>query len=209
MEHIKVTDEMHERIMMYTSKKENNKRPGIGLLSYRKYTSIAAACLLVVLITFIVPRIFGNPGEVPDQIEEADVDDSSDNPVAVIPEIVEHETLKELSEAVGFQVEGIELADENDVKLIYLSYWGELAEIKYDLNDNQISYRVSKKNEDNSGDYNQYSHIEEMNINNMMITLKGDGQAYYLAVWQVDSMSYSISSTKGLDLEELEMIISE
>ena len=53
--------------------------------------------------------------------------------------------------------------------------------------------------EDNSGDYGVYDVIVDKALQGVTFELKGSAELYYLAVWNTDGYSYSLSFENGID----------
>lgn len=74
------------------------------------------------------------------------------------------------------------------------SIMGTLAQVVYTSGEDQLTYRMAEGSGDISGDYNQYAESEISEG----VTLKGDGGAVSLALWEDGTYSYSLSSTAPL-----------
>lgn len=90
----------------------------------------------------------------------------------------------------------------DNVSLMYES----LIQISYTNNKDNIIYRTEKTDEDVSGDYNTYKKVETENINDNTVTMKSTDDKYYVSTWN-DENSYSVSSTEGIEKEEMTKII--
>lgn len=84
---------------------------------------------------------------------------------------------------------------------------GDIAQITYESENDTICYRTSKGNEDISGDYNTYTNVEIININNKDVTFKGNDNLYYNASWSDDENSFSIYSDSGIEREAIISIV--
>lgn len=195
MENIKVTDEMHDRIMNNISNKDETVNKKGYFKSYKRYASLAAGIVLLFVVGVLGP--------------DFNYEDPNDNPVMVVADIAEYETIELLNESVVFDVEGLNELDFESSKVTYKSYMGELAEITYESLNNSITYRISKGEEDNSGDYKQYSDIKKVAIDSLEVSLKGEAGLYNLAVWRDGNMTYSIYSEYGLDEEIFKNLIMD
>ncbi len=91
---------------------------------------------------------------------------------------------------------------------VYLSYWGEMAEITYSGEGKSCSYRVSAGSGDNSGDYNAYPEESRLELGGIPVTAKGDGELYYLILWEKDGYSFSLRFPEGVTGGELEAVFS-
>ena len=88
-------------------------------------------------------------------------------------------------------------------------FFGVLVQIKFSSGDDEILYRIEETdNEDISGDCNTYPSVVTEQISGTEVTLKGDGELYYTAVWHSDK-AYSMSCFGGLSRDEFVKIISE
>lgn len=195
MENIVVTDEMHDRIIQNIGNTDFNavQRNVMNFTSYKKYIAIAACFIILVVSATVIPSIMNVNNNVPEQ--------------ASIPEIVDYNTLVELSKAVGFPVPEINQIPFEVEEVTYTAYGKELAQIDYANNENSITFRKSVGKEDNSGDYNEYSNIKEISTDKLTITIKGNSDRYNLAIWEKDGYSYSLQSTVGVsETEMVEMV---
>ena len=81
---------------------------------------------------------------------------------------------------------------------------GSLAQIVYSSGDGgQIVYRGQAGEEDPSGDYEDYKMQQTVSVAGRSVTIKGNGQLIYLAVWTDGGYTYSISSSEGVTKEAM------
>ena len=197
MDRIEVTDEMRGRILNNIQKMDLAAPAGGGVISFpaiKKYLS-AAACFAVLLAgVFAAGHMTGLFWP-----EEPNV--------AVVNGIVEVETLEELSAAVGFEVEELDVLPFKAETTAYVSYWNELAEINYTGGGWTASFRKSPGTEDNSGDYNAYPEVKEISAGPLTVTLKGGGGAYTLAIWSADGYTRSVRLSDGISEAEWHNLI--
>lgn len=120
----------------------------------------------------------------------------------------EHNSLKELANAVGFQFsipeklpEGYELSKLFDIS-------NDTVDIRWKKGDAEISYRAAQGTEDISGDYTVYDSVVVDTISGSNVTLKGNNDKVYVATWQKGQMTYSITATEGLLKQEIENLIN-
>lgn len=76
--------------------------------------------------------------------------------------------------------------------------FGEFAEITYTNETDTLYYRTAKSSEDISGDYNEYTDIETVTINNNDVTIKGNDNLYHNASWFSDDEAFSVYSDNGI-----------
>ena len=77
------------------------------------------------------------------------------------------------------------------------------AEITYSTETDTLYYRTAKSSEDISGDYNNYSEIETVVINDIDVTIKGNDNLYHNASWFSDDEAFSIYSDNGIERDTI------
>lgn len=116
---------------------------------------------------------------------------------------VEVKDLAELAQRTGLEL--WELTDlpfaAEDVR--YTALGGDLAEIVYTGAGQSLCWRVSRGEEENSGDYNEYFAVEELSVAGQSVTLKGEGERRALALWCDGAQSYSIAADPALSREAM------
>ena len=107
-----------------------------------------------------------------------------------------HESLAELAKAVGFDIKAptVPAGYETDA---YIDISGELAEVFYANGTDNLLYRVSKGEGDNSGDYNTYAAKKTVDVNGVSVEMRG-GDKVNVAVWSNGGYAFSLSSEQGL-----------
>lgn len=193
---IKVTEEMHDRIMKNIDNADFyvNQKKVINSITYKKYMVIAA-CFILVVSAVVLPDMLTSNIEPPVQQGGNDM--------------VEYATIEKLSDAVGFPIPKINKIPFTVKQVTYTAYGKELGESVYENNGDTIIFRKSVGKEDNSGNYNEYSNVKDVLINKHTITLKGNSNRFYLAIWQKSRYSYSLQSSAGVsEAEMLDMLNS-
>ena len=156
MEHIEVTPEMRQRILKNIQQTDLTKQTPAKVVvfpQWKQWTTLAA-CLAVVLTGILTIPQRLNPG--------ADNPHISLSPVA---DIVEVNTLEELSKKVHFPVSEIIGLPFQVESTAYTAYWKELAEITYTGDGQTAIYRKGIGSKDISGDYNVYNSETEISVN--------------------------------------------
>ena len=195
MGHITITSEMEERILRNIEKipADKNKKT-FDLPKFQKTATIAACITLVLISSFSIQQLLDNNIVKP--------------PIQVVPDIQYFDSIDELSDAIGFDVEGIQNICFTVDTIKYTMYWNELAEIKYEGQSNLLVFRKSKGADDNSGDYNVYSNVKSLVINDTSINIKGTNpDSFNLVIWNKNNYSYSIYMQNGLDEETISNIL--
>lgn len=214
MDQIQVTDAMKQRILWNAEKKMKEKSRTVRYLP-------AAACIMMLIVGGLtMPQLLDRGNKrLPDQAEtEAEVvpgetmeafaesgtfgeqEELGGQTGALVGNgMVEMTSLSELSQALGFSVPEVKNLPFEVADTVYINGWNEYAQIEYQ-NQSQtqtVLFRKARKTDDISGDYNFYSDVIEIIVNEVPVTLKGNGGQYQLAVWQEDGFSYSLSYEPG------------
>ncbi len=185
MEHITVTQQMHERIMGNIEKMslhETEQKKTVRFSNIKKWAA-AAACLTVMFIGILtLPALLNT--------SEPLVSDSNNS-------IVEVASIEELSKTVGFTITEPAALPFEPEQTIYTAYWTELAEITY-IGDGQTAvFRKGVGTEDVSGEFFEFDTIDEISAGDITITLKGNKDNYTLATWTAENFSYSLSFSES------------
>lgn len=192
MERVQVTPEIRERVLanVVAAVEEEavaEERKGFRLFSGGlKATHILgiAACLVIALVVGTTllnrtPAETDNPGG-----------DNPGNVAITAPD--ELATAEELAAAVGVPVPEVPALDGDAMAIEYVSLWGEIAEVRYQLPEGRADLRVSPETGDNSGDYNEYSVEETFEYGGVTVTLKGSDDGNQLAIWDQDGYGVSL-----------------
>ena len=217
MERISVTPEMRERVLagvaealaaedvaevVELSEEEPAEEPvaerkGLRLFSGGRSQTrwlAVAACLLVALVVGVA--LFNMPTVEPD-------DTTVPGSVALANGMVEVASAEELSDAVGVPVSDVPALDGLSSSVTYVSLWGNVAEIDYQLDDNAACLRISGEPGDNSGDYNTYAVEETLEHAGATVTLKGGDEGYQLAIWDQGELGVSLRFDAPIDRNTL------
>lgn len=188
MDKIEVTEEMKIRILKNIQNSDVVSKSAdhiIPLRAVKKYLSVAA-CFVVLLV-----GVFAIPKFLPQNNDDPNVLTSCSDIVTVL-------SAEELADTVGFDVEELDNLPFKVKETIYTSYWGELGEVSYIGENQSVTLRKSVGDEDNSGDYTDYDNHINIDVNGIKIELRGEGHLFYLAVWNRNGFSYSVSVENGI-----------
>jgi len=192
---VEVTDEMRERILANVSEKASKREKKVLEFSNWKRLSTLAACAAIVLLCVTaLPNTLNKNKPMEVDLELAN-------------EIIECRDIDELSQYAGFAINELSDIPFDIVECSYIWWFDSFAQIEYVGDDNAITYRVAESEEDISGDYNDYSEIQEETIGQNIVTIKGNDGLAYLAIWTAGKYSYSISSAEGISYTEMKRII--
>lgn len=199
MDQIEVTDEMRARILNNLREADLTKQTQpkvVQFSSIKKYLS-AAACVAILLVGVLT--LPGLLDRGPQQHSEVL------NPGA---DIVDAASMEELSAIVGFEMDGVTGLPFTPEKESYTAFGTDMAQIMYEGHGQTCTFRKSVGNDDNSGDYNTYSAVEEIPVGELTATLKGINDSFTLAVWTDGAFSYSLQLSDGLTAAEWETLIA-
>lgn len=120
--------------------------------------------------------------------------------------LIAHDSLAELAKAVGFDIKAptVPAGYEADA---YIDISGELAEVFYVKGDDTLVYRVSRGEGDNSGDYNTYSNKKTVDVNGVLVELRGNDKVN-VATWSNGGFAYSVSAKQGISETEVAAVVS-
>lgn len=177
-----IPDEYIESALPGTQKKETGKV--ISFFRRREILVFAAAAALLILTFSLAPGLFG-PREDPGQ-------DLAVNPYAVCG------SLEEAEKAAGFTMHVPENFEGSSSRT-YALIDGKMIDVTYlDAEGGRImSIRKGTGEEDISGDYNEYSMETVMDVDGTGVTVKGEEDLIFLAVWQKEGYSYAVSFSEG------------
>lgn len=196
MEHVKLTPEARQRILTNIQQADLSSQPEkvVPFPRWRRWASLAACLVVVVAVLVAVPLLREQPDTAP--------------PVQVLPPFWQVDSLEALSEAVGFPVTEVSRLPFDPVSTTYTAYDEGLAEITYTgPGDQTATYRQSRGDEDNSGDYNLYPDTQA--LPNQNATLKGQDGLYTLALWSDGTYAYSLSLSSGLSADAWQTLLTE
>lgn len=198
MDKIQVTDEMRSRIL---TNLQNSTLEGktsfkfLPIFSVRKYVSIAACLALLLLSSLVLPKVIDNNSSYNEQILTNNWS------------VQEYSSFAELEATLPFEIQEIKNLPFTATKQTYIAYGSDMAEILYENDEQTACFRISKGQEDNSGDYTDYAQSQELSVEKLIVTLKGENDTFVLAVWSDGSLSYSLSLSTGISIEAWESLL--
>lgn len=186
MKHIEVTPEMRSRILSNIKDMDFAEKKQARIVHFPNIKRFAtlAACFAVMLVGALTLLNLLNISNEP--------------PVVGNNDIVEVSSAKELSETVGFEVAEPGNLPFEPESVVYTAYWAEIAEIVYTNGEQTAVFRKGIGSDNVSGDYNFYELTSEISVNNINVTLKGNGENYTLAIWTDSEFAYSLSLNGGI-----------
>lgn len=204
MGNIQLTPGTKEQILRHIAERERKEKVK-KMKRWTRYVSVAACCAIVFGAVYGIHSIYQEKGSRNDEMNPADV--AEDGQVQIANPMKEYDSAEELSEAVGFTINDISELPFSVEETSYFSYDDTLAEIRYTGFHQEVNFRKSKGEEDNSGVYNTYNQETTVTVGAQKVICKGTDDKYELAIWQTEGYSYSISLQNSISLEQLQSII--
>ncbi len=199
MDRVEVSDEMRTRILTNIQEQtaqnipEKTSEKVVPFKSWKRYTSLAAAILIVLVGTFAMKNMMKTT-------QQTEPETPGNELMVTAP--TEVSSLEELSKTVGFPVEELQNLPFEADEVIYTAY-SDGAEVTWQKGEKQLTY--SKKTEigGNNGHFETYDLEETIQINGKKVTLKGDSTGYQIADWDDGSYGYMIYSSVSITKEQM------
>lgn len=125
----------------------------------------------------------------------------------------EAEKLSGISFSVPEKVEGYDncsfMAIENELIQAYYTNGAQAdgqSENGADEQDNLL-IRKAAGSEDISGDYNDYEQISFVKAGELDVTMKGNNDLVYVAIWNKDGYTFAVDTTNPITLDQMKEII--
>ena len=186
MDHIAVTEEMRGRVLQNIRHMDlPAKRIRPSAVWMRRLG--AAACFAVLVAGAVaLPQIYA-------PIQEEGLSGVQNG----ILNRTQASSLDELSQLVGFEVEGLGPMPFPVMEIRYTAYDKQMAEVSYMGEGQSLVYRKMAGRADPSGDYTAYSDVLILELGMGSVTLKGEAGTYCLALWEDDTYSYSARTSQA------------
>ena len=133
---------------------------------------------------------------------------SNDNPAAgnskpgaVQPSsnYVDCDTLEEAIEMAGIEISIPEVIKGYDDCTFRANKTDGMIEVIFQNDDDEIRFRKGLGDEDISGNYNDLSEKNDVNVDGSTVQMKGSDGKVNIATWSKDGYSYSIDGTEAMD----------
>lgn len=186
MNKIEADEAMRQRILSNIEKADltqKQSRMQNRVIRRRSFSMAAAFAVLLLMFTFTMSAIHKNNN-----------DTLVINPYGDTEDI---ENLEQLEEIVGFEVNEISSLPFTPDTITYSAIDNEIAQIRYETDDDYAVFRKALGENDISGNYTKYTNIETITSGSYTITLKGNDN-YTLAVWTDGEYSYSLFLSSGM-----------
>ena len=122
----------------------------------------------------------------------------------------QYSSAAELSENFGIDIRDITKLPFEVKHTSYSILFDKFAELDYyGGEDEECCFRVGRDTEDITGEYDEFTTVENETLNGCEVTLKGYGDDYRLASWIRDGHFYSVSLSYGTDKDTMLEIAGE
>lgn len=179
---------------------QQSMQPGLGL------GSILVAGLIFRSLVTDSPKEGVTRGDKEQSEIEAPVEGVKEIAASIPNPIKEYQTLDELEAALPFILQLPHVPSEYMMSS-FTTIDETLAQVIFTSATNTITYRMAGGTEDISGDYTDYPLEVDVDSKWDEVTLKGDSDGIYVAVWTDGTYTYSISSKEALSEEEMMDIV--
>jgi len=137
-----------------------------------------------------------------------DADDNQEEMVQIPNPWMEYSSLEEATKAAGFEMTAPTEMEGCSTVIQVLN--SEMIEVSFfsENDEKNIYIRKSTLNEDISGDYNEYSEQNEVQVGEVTVTEKGNDGLVSVATWSNGGYTYCIDAA-GLSPEEMAALIQQ
>lgn len=190
------------------------RRNAIRSVSWAKYLGIAACAALVLGIgVFAVKQnanIVIDPVQIGSDISQPFSSSESSDFVQAVAPYEEFNNIEQAEKAAGFDIEIPDSYSDFSDRSISVMF-GTMIEVQYRDAYGNPGLRIRKAGgtDDISGDYNIYDTTAEIAVGDRPVTIKGNKDKYFLAVWSFEGYSYAVSAEQGASEDELLEIIKK
>ena len=200
MNKIELSAEARARILGNIQKMdldEHERNKVVQFPQWKRWAAMAA-CAAVVLLAAVAlnPRTNIEPNE-------------QQGGVQIANGIVEHTTVQELSDSLGFPMPELTDLPFSVTETTYENYWGDLGQITYSGAEQRVTLRMQPGSEDVSGDYNTYAEVKTVTISGCDVTFKGNGGTVSTAIWTNSGYSYAVSADMPMSVDAMAALIAQ
>ena len=163
----------------------------------------AALALSLCACSKTTPAASDNPAPSAQETQDAEIIGGED--VQIPNPWVDCSTMADAAALAGFDFTLPEELFTGASNQIIQAVEGEMIQVIYsDANGNEIGrVRKGAGSSDVSGDYNTYEESETADVNGTSVKLRGKDGKIYVAVWEKDGYSYSLTVESGLAKDSL------
>ena len=122
------------------------------------------------------------------------------NPFTELASKEEAETL------VGFDLRTPDLSGGDAVYRVDKD--GKLIELLYTSGEDELRFRKAEGTGDISGDYNDYPTVVTTEVDGSSVTMKGENETFFLAIWENDGYTYSVYTSAGVNSDTMNVLVS-
>ncbi len=143
-----------------------------------------------------------------EESSENDQEADMGNRIGIPNPFVNYETLAEAALAAGFELTAPESISGYDETIIQVMN-NEMVQIIFLNGDSRVIVRKAAGSDDISGDYNEYSETQVVDVDGVSVTIKGNDGAVKLATWTDNGYTYAVVSDDAMAIDAMEALVSQ
>ncbi|MCM1989239.1 DUF4367 domain-containing protein [Oceanirhabdus seepicola] len=195
-------DNENEKILLFKNK--GKRREGFMKKQVKKYVAVAAMLSILVVgggvYSFMGNNVDGTKPSI------------TDNGGVQIPSPwVNGDSVEEVERECGFEIEEFTYLPDgfNKSEIVYLKTDEGVIVRQFARNstDERISFEKRNNTIENDGDYTVYDKENTINVVDVSVTVKYEGENLKKAQWEKDDFKYSIMSDNTIKIEDMVKII--
>ena len=128
---------------------------------------------------------------------------SNDGGEGVPNPFTEYQTLVDAEQEAGFELHIPSPITGYDEPVYRLDEDDKLLEAIFENDENTITFRKAAGDGDISGNYNVFPEVNEVELDGVIVTLKGAEGQVNVAIWDNDGFAYSVSFTTAIDQDAM------
>lgn len=185
-------------------------RQSSSAIGLTQAVALGAAPVLVEDSTYVPAAMYDvllGQGTVTQEEDALNIEKKASGAVQIPNPVATFESLDAMEQAAGFEVKipsdlpaGYELSRINLIS-------GTLAQLVYQNQEAEITFRTAAATGNISGDYNQYQEETNLELAGLAVTAKGNDGLVFCATWQNQDMAYSITAGQGLTQDQLKEML--
>ena len=195
MEHIAVTEEMESRVLSNVQA----ELAGKSRKSFRKWIPAIGLVAAAAILMFIIQPWKKAPAVTPSESGMLTSGIFRDETYA---------SARELGRAVGFRVPDFTEVPFTVTGTEFHNIAG-IARIKYEGENNHLTFTKSQGTDENSGVYDIFETAKETMVEGVKVTMEGSRNKVMLTYWTDGTYAYSFNSPEGISEEAMLQLVNE
>ena len=131
-----------------------------------------------------------------------------ENNMQIANPFITYDSMDDAAADAGFSMTAPESIPSFNEKL-YQVMSHEMLQVIYYNDEASLFVRKAKGSDDISGDYNIYSDVKTVTVNDHDTVIKGNDGDFYLAMWTADGYTYAVTSDLPMSAEVFSQLVAE